>query len=138
MKALIDVFNQEKALLVGAFSVIVLLHRLIVYSSVLAAALSASKNCVMWHPAHKQLQYLSSPLQRWEVRRYKLWLECARASHNSNYINYPTKLYSFSKLLILKLLTLEYQNSTESMLAFRNWNIPAKSWQNRDRRFGFK
>ena len=33
MKAVVAAFNQEKALLVGAFSVIVQLHRLIVYST---------------------------------------------------------------------------------------------------------
>ena len=33
MKALVEAFNQEKAL-VGAFSVIVQLHRLIVYSTI--------------------------------------------------------------------------------------------------------
>ena len=77
-----------------------------------------------------------------EVRSEKVqtltWMRHRQSTVTIPPINYPTKLYSFSKLLILKLLTVEYQNSTESMLAFKYWNIPAKSWQNRDRRFGFK
>ena len=40
MKALVGAFNQEKAL-VGAFSVIVKLHRLLVYSTSPHAAVSA-------------------------------------------------------------------------------------------------
>ena len=57
-------------------------------STTSAAALSASQNCVMWHPAPalKQLQYLSLPLQRWEVRRYKLWLEYANSNYQQNFI----------------------------------------------------
>ena len=42
MKALVEAFNQEKAL-VGAFSVIVQLHRLIVYSTINTACAAASR-----------------------------------------------------------------------------------------------
>ena len=46
MKAVVAAFNQEKAL-VGAFSVIVQLHRLIVYSTILLLLCSAVHRLVI-------------------------------------------------------------------------------------------
>ena len=81
-------------------------------STVSAAALSASQNCVMWHPAPAANNYniYLHPFrgEKWEGTNSDL---NTPEPVTIPTINYPTKLYSFSKLLILKLLTVEYQNT---------------------------
>ena len=68
MKVLVCTFNQEKAL-VGAFSVIVQLHRLIVYTALVARRLGAG--VVSQHSHHNTQQMFDKTLQTYSESNYK-------------------------------------------------------------------
>ena len=76
VKALVGTFNQEKTL-VGAFSVIVQLHRLIVYST----GINIMCVCSGWVGLHLLLSLLSAALYRSLECEWGPGLPCYRSLH---------------------------------------------------------
>ena len=88
MKAVVAAFNQEKAL-VGAFSVIVQLHRLIVYTALVKSCQvhihqTETSNHLQWTPRIMVITgAIQSPINNANVAEMRFWFLGNQIKHRS-------------------------------------------------------